>query len=67
LEETGYWVISQGKDFFSRVWQEPSLFWDLKRNNVIEAQSEQSYFGIPELVWSERFPEEDIPGHRQDE
>src|SRR4051812_25693299 len=62
LSETGYWVISQGKEFFTRVWQNPPLFWDLKRADVIERQQERSYLGIPEMVWHERFPDEFIPG-----
>lgn len=67
LEDTGYWVLSQGRACFDRVWQDPAVFWALKRDNVSEAQAERGYQGVPELVWSERFPEEDIPGHRQDE
>ena len=67
LAETGYWVISQGHDFFVRVWQDPAIFWKLKQDNVMNAQSERSYIGIPEQVWAERFPGEYIPGHRQDD
>ena len=27
LQETGYWVVPQGKDSFMRVWEQPELFW----------------------------------------
>ncbi|OWK41100.1 hypothetical protein [Fimbriiglobus ruber] len=65
LEDTGYWVLSQGKDFFHRVWQDPASFWDLKRRDVSVTLAEQSFQGIPDSVWAERFPDEDVPGHRQ--
>ncbi|WP_020470853.1 hypothetical protein [Zavarzinella formosa] len=67
LEDTAHWVLSQGKEFFDQVWQNPALFWTLKNDNMSVTQAEQGYQGIPELVWTERFPGEDIPGHRQDE
>src|SRR5262245_14429636 len=67
LAEVGYWGISQGKAFFLDLWDHPQRFWDLKLADVNVHQSDRSYLGIPELVWSERYPEDDIPGHRQDE
>jgi hypothetical protein len=62
LQETGYWVVSQGKDYFMRVWEQPELFWPLLAEEVEDFQRERSYSGVAGAEWLERYyPPEDIP------
>src|SRR5262245_7360328 len=38
LEETGYWVISQGKQYFRQIWDNPKLFWELVDQDIASSE-----------------------------
>ena len=61
LEETGVWVVSQGKRFFLRAWDRPEKFWELLAENVVDCRPAESYLGVAEEEWWDRYPGEEAP------
>lgn len=52
-EDVAAWVVSQGRDSYARVYDDPALFPDIDHLNLSE-----SFAGLAEQVYEERFGEE---------
>jgi hypothetical protein len=52
-EDVAAWVVSQGRDYYARVYDDPALFPNLDHLSLSE-----SFVGLAEQVYEERFGEE---------
>jgi hypothetical protein len=53
LQSMGAWVVSQGREFFLRVWEHPDTFLNILEDDYVPEGS--SYEGVAFRVWYERF------------
>jgi hypothetical protein len=61
VEDISHWVVSQGKDYYKKVWENPETI-----PQHIEGDDPQILHGIAENVYEEKF-EEEMPDLYNDE
>ncbi len=57
LEESATWVVSQGYEYFMKVWEEPQMFWSVVEQELEDKREDQSCYGVVVREWLKRFQE----------